>query len=552
METFLYNNQPRAILRVCLMTIFCLILNGKLHASEQEQRIQSNITNVTVFLNQAQVTRVAKVNVQAGVTQIIFDRVSPFINLNSIQVKTESNLTLLSVSQRNNYLLTDDKPKFILDLEDTLQSVQQQIAILNIRVEALLTEKEVLLSNKNIGGENSGVKVEDLEDALTLFRKRTQEIGEELLRLKETIGKLTGIKNKLQAQLDGYLNNQNSTVEIVVTVKAITPINQTKIEWTYLVGNASWRPFYDIRVKDTKSPLQLVSKAYITQSTGEDWKNVVLKLSTANPNESGTKPELNTSQLYFRQGYFDRQDKLEEVRIMRKRPLVSSKAESDLNAEPSAPELSYHINQAVVNQATANIEFTVTSAYTIPSDNNPNQVDLTVNNLNATYSYGAVPKLDKDAFVTAKVSGNDLINQISGEANVYFDGIYTGKTFINGTVSDSLTLSLGRDKRIQIQRVQLKDFSSKSLTGSTKRELNTWEITLRNTRKEPITIEVEDQIPVSTDKEIEVKLLNNGNAIVDENTGKLKWFITLEAEKSQTLRFSFEVKYPKDKFINAY
>ncbi len=552
METFLYNNQPRAILRVCLMTIFCLILNGKLHASEQEQRIQSNITNVTVFLNQAQVTRVAKVNVQAGVTQIIFDRVSPFINLNSIQVKTESNLTLLSVSQRNNYLLTDDKPKFILDLEDTLQSVQQQIAMLNIRVEALLTEKEVLLSNKNIGGENSGVKVEDLEDALTLFRKRTQEIGEELLRLKETIGKLTGIKNKLQAQLDGYLNNQNSTVEIVVTVKAITPINQTKIEWTYLVGNASWRPFYDIRVKDTKSPLQLVSKAYITQSTGEDWKNVVLKLSTANPNESGTKPELNTSQLYFRQGYFDRQDKLEEVRIMRKRPLVSSKAESDLNAEPSAPELSYHINQAVVNQATANIEFTVTSAYTIPSDNNPNQVDLTVNNLNATYSYGAVPKLDKDAFVTAKVSGNDLINQISGEANVYFDGIYTGKTFINGTVSDSLTLSLGRDKRIQIQRVQLKDFSSKSLTGSTKRELNTWEITLRNTRKEPITIEVEDQIPVSTDKEIEVKLLNNGNAIVDENTGKLKWFITLEAEKSQTLRFSFEVKYPKDKFINAY
>lgn len=552
METFLYNNQPRAILRVCLITIFCLLLNGKLHAAEQEQRIQSTITNVTVFLNQAQVTRVAKVNVQAGVTQLIFDRVSPFINLNSIQVKTESSLTLLSVSQRNNFLLTDDKPKFILDLEDTLQSVQQQIAILNIRVEALLTEKEVLLSNKNIGGENSGVKVEDLEDALTLFRKRTQEIGEELLRLKETIGKLTGIKNKLQAQLDGYLNNQNSTVEIVVTVKAITPINQTKIEWTYLVGNASWRPFYDIRVKDTKSPLQLVSKAYITQSTGEDWKNVVLKLSTANPNESGTKPELNTSQLYFRQQYFDRQDKLEEVRIMRKKPLVSSKAEMDLNAEPSAPELSYHINQAAVNQASANIEFTVTSAYTIPSDNNPNQVDLTVNNLNATYSYGAVPKLDKDAFVTAKVSGNDLINQISGEANVYFDGIYTGKTFINGTVSDSLTLSLGRDKRIQIQRVQLKDFSSKSFTGSTKRELNTWEITLRNTRKEPITIEVEDQIPVSTDKEIEVKLLNNGNAIVDENNGKLKWFITLEAEKSQTLRFSFEVKYPKDKFINAY
>jgi uncharacterized protein (TIGR02231 family) len=177
---------------------------------------------------------------------------------------------------------------------------------------------------------------------------------------------------------------------------------------------------------------------------------------------------------------------------------------------------------------------------------------LTVTNLDAHYAYGSVPKLDKIAFVTAKVSGNDLVNQISGEAYVYFDGTFTGKTYINGTTSDSLLLSLGKDKRIQIQRNLLKDFSSKSFSGGSKKELNTWEISIRNTRKEPITIVVEDQIPVSTDKEIEIVLLNNGGAEYDETTGKLKWTVKLDGEKSNTLKFSFEVKYPKEKIISNY
>jgi hypothetical protein len=103
-----------------------------------------------------------------------------------------------------------------------------------------------------------------------------------------------------------------------------------------------------------------------------------------------------------------------------------------------------------------------------------------------------------------------------------------------------------------VQRNLLKDFSSKSFSGGSKKELNTWEISIRNTRKEIITIVVEDQIPVSTDKEIEIALLNNGGAEYDETTGKLKWIVTIDGEKSHTLKFSFEVKYPKEKIISNY
>lgn len=509
-------------------------------AADNEQRVSSSITNITVFLNQAQVTRLAKVNLQPGVTNLVFDKVSPFINLNSIQVKTENNVVLLSVSQRNNYLEREEKPAFIKEIDDTIRTIDYQLSLLQVKRDALNLEKEVLAANKVIGGENAGTKVDDLEDALQLFRKRSMEIGEELLKVGSAEKRLQAIRLRFQQQLDEYNANENSTAEIVVTVKTLNAVSNAKIEWNYLVSNASWVPFYDVRVKDTKSELQLVSKAYITQNTGESWKNVILKLSTANPNEGGTKPELSTLFLGWQQPMYN-------YKYMQA-PASRQESADKLEAAPT------HASAGVasVQQTAINIEFTVTSAYTIPSDQVPHQVDLTVNNLKASYAYGGVPKLDKDVFVTAKVAGNDLVNQISGEANIYFDGTYVGKTYINGTTSDSLLISLGRDKRIQVQRTLLKDFSSKSMSGSTVKDVNTWEITLRNTRKEPITVELEDQIPVSTDKEIEIKLLQQGGATYDETTGKLTWTIQLEPEKSQSVRFSFEVRSPKGRSLSGY
>ncbi|MFN6340843.1 MAG: DUF4139 domain-containing protein [Bacteroidota bacterium] len=541
METFRYNLLMAALMAWSAVSA---------QSIETEIRATSTITNVTVFLNQAQITRVAKVNLQAGTTRLVFDRVSPFVNLNSIQVKTESNITLLSVSQRNNFLQNDEKPRFIVELEDTLQKTNLALQQLQIRKEAYTVEKDLLLTNKSLGGANSGVKIDDLEDALTLYRKRTIEIGEELLKLSATELKLQAIRTKLQAQLDEYLGNANSTVEVIVTLKSLQAVTNAKIEWSYLVNNASWSPLYDIRVKDTKNPLQLVNKAVIRQSTGEEWKNVVLKLSTSNPNESGTKPELQTNYLGFRT--------LDQLQYKRATSDIRKSRADRTEAMPSyeegaAVQATGNIPQnAITTQTDVNLEFNVTSAYTIPSDNNEHQVDLTISTLNAIYAYAAVPRLTKDAFVTAQVLNNDMPNQVSGPAKIYFDGSYMGESYLSSSTGDTVLLSLGRDKRIHIQRTLLKDFSSKTLSGSSRKEQTTWEITIRNTRKEPIQIVVEDLIPVTTEKEIEVKLVQAGGASYDEATGKLKWVLNIDAEKSHSVRFSFEVKYPKEKPITPY
>ncbi|MEI6594106.1 MAG: DUF4139 domain-containing protein [Bacteroidota bacterium] len=515
--------------------------------SQTEQKVSSTISNVTVFINQAQITRVAKFSVDAGVTVLVFDKVSPFINLNSIQVRIDGNVTLLSVSNRKNYLKENEKPKHVILLEDSLEKINAALADFKADKETIVFQKDLMLANKNVGSNQTGVKSDDLDDLIVLYKKKLNEFKTDWFRLSNLEIKYSAAKQKIENQLREFQNSFNlNSPEILVTVKSHSAVNDAKIEIDYIVKGASWKPFYDIRVKDIKSPLQLVSKAYITQNTSEDWKNIIIKLSTSNPNEGGLKPDLQTNYLKFNNPVQRLTSRCFDSESSGTKP---SQAAGGVNKNE---ELQYSSGIASVQQTAVSIEFNVTSAYNIPSDNTPHQVDLTASNLDAVYSYSAVPKLDKDAFITAKVSGNDLVNQISGEANVYFDGTFVGKTFINGTTNDSLTLSLGRDKRVQIQRLKLKDFSSKTFSGSNRKELNTWEIKLRNTRKEPILIFVEDQIPVSSDKEIEVKLLNAENARYDETTGKLTWTIILDAEQSQSVKFSFEVKYPKEKIISEY
>jgi uncharacterized protein (TIGR02231 family) len=512
-------------------------------SAEIEQHTPSTITNVTVFLNQAQVTRIAKVNLQAGITNLVFDHLSSQINKNSIQVRVDGNITLLAVSSKEDFLHPPKKSAALIALEDSLKVLTNALNNFKADKETIVFQKELMLANKNVGSNQIGVKSEELEDLMQLYKKKLNEFKEDWFRLTQLETNYQAYKQNIENQLNEFnVNAHQTSPEVVITLKTLSPVYNAAIELSYLVYNASWVPFYDVRVKDTKSELQLVAKAFITQSTGENWKNVILKLSTVNPNEGGNKPELTTNFIGFHNPQYD------AIQISGKPQSYSSKAEETMMSDESSKRTGI----ASIQQTALNIEFNVLSAATIPSDNNPHQVDLTVQNLKATYVYGVVPKMDNDVFAMAKVPGNDLVNQISGEANIYFDGTFVGKSFINGTTSDSLSISLGRDKRIQIQRIQLKDFSSKTITGSSKKELSTWEINIRNTRKEPITIVVEDQIPVSKDKEIEIKLINTSGAEYDEITGKLKWLLVIAPEQSLSLKFSFELKYPKDKIISSY
>lgn len=516
-----------------------------------EKKVHSTVTHVTVFNGQAQVTRIAKVNVEAGVYNIIFDKLSPYININSLEVKSDAGFTLLSVSNRNNAQNKTEKPTDITELEDSLSNINAALADFKADKETIVYQKDLMLANKNVGSNQVGVKSDELEDLMDLYKKKLDDFKTNWFRLSALEKKYSDYKQAVEMKLNEYNEGKLSlSNEIILTIKAENNIEQAPIVLTYLVGNVSWSPFYDIRVKDNKSKAQFYLKANINQATGEDWNNVQLKLTTANPSLGGIKPELQTNWL----GFLNNQSRRVFDKVITGNTPASYEDKEVLvdYDTPNQTTLRTKFLKPSISQNLFNTEFETNIPYSIPSDNQNHQVDLSNFAQDAIYGYAVVPKLNKDVFVTAQVLANDLINQISGEANVYYDGTFTGKTFISPTANDTLLLTLGKDKRIQVERSKLKDFSSKSFFGSTKKEETTYEIKVKNTLKDKVTLTVEDQIPVSNSSEIEVKLLEYNGATYDAASGKLTWKLELNADESKTVKFSLEIKYPKDKQLTSY
>ncbi|MDJ1493365.1 mucoidy inhibitor MuiA family protein [Cytophagaceae bacterium DM2B3-1] len=197
-----------------------------------------------------------------------------------------------------------------------------------------------------------------------------------------------------------------------------------------------------------------------------------------------------------------------------------------------------------------NVEFKIDIPYTIPADGKQYAVDMQEYSAPAYYEYYCAPKLDNDVFLTARITDWEEYNLLEGEANLFFEGMFLGKSLLDvHNTNDTLTLSLGRDKNITVTRIKGKDFSSKQLLGSNNKDTRTWEITIRNKKPQSVNLVIEDQFPVPTTKEVEVVHTETKGAEVEESTGKIRWKFALASAQSKKLEVKYEVKYPKTQRI---
>ena len=200
----------------------------------------------------------------------------------------------------------------------------------------------------------------------------------------------------------------------------------------------------------------------------------------------------------------------------------------------------------VEKQEATTTSYDIDLPYTIPNDGIYNAVEIKEVNTPATYQYYVTPKLDRDAFLTAQVTNWEQYNLLSGEANLFFEGTYLGKTYLNTqNTNDTLNISLGRDKNVVVTRTKLNDFTKKGFLSNKRTDSRGFEIAVRNKKSQAINIIVEDQLPLSVNKDIEIE--NEAKeAELDKITGKLTWKINVAGGKEQKVKFNYTVKYPKD------
>lgn len=265
----------------------------------KETALTSRIQDVTLFLSGAQIFENASGQIPSGESVILLKGLSPYLDEKSIQVKGQGNFTIQAVNKRLDFLSEKEVGEKVKALEDQIEGISKSQTLAQNRLQVLATKSSLLASNKDLGGSQSGPTMAELRAALDFFDAELTKITAEELKIKSEIAEGERRMQQLRNQISAMQESQNkSTSEIRIRVKAPAAGTAT-FQVNYLVANAGWYPKYDVRVKNINEPLQLTYKAEVYQNTGVDWKNVKLRFSNANPNQSGQSPNLDKWELNY-------------------------------------------------------------------------------------------------------------------------------------------------------------------------------------------------------------------------------------------------------------
>lgn len=601
-------------------TFICTIFLFTVYGADNKNEVDAALKSVTVYRSGAEMTHTASVFLKQGNNELIIDKISSSVDKNSIQIKAPSTVTILSIQFSNNYLLSEEKTPRMLLLEDSLEHIQNEIDRINVSIANTTEMIDVLKSNKDIKGEQTGLSVAELTKLMDYYKAKFLELQNDILQLTDKKKKETERISILQKQIEEEQKKNVSTAGRLTLHLSVAIGGKADFSVSYIAGNAYWTPFYDVRIENIKTPMKLFYKAKIVQTTGVDWKQVKLSLSTSTPSERGNAPVLQSWFL----GYIDPVEIMNKTlgnvpnALQGKAAGVQIRGLSSLNdvvvvgygtsnGEPSnnyvpPPKPVYVVNGTIISEEefqkinpnairkmeklkptaasamygsqaaggatvvelkeglqdyisvtdnTLNVVFDIDTPYDVPTNGKEQTATLQTIDVPTEYEHYAAPKLDEDAYLIAKVSAWEKLNLLPGEANIIFESTYVGKSFIDPKATlDTLNLTVGHDKRVVVKRDKLIDYSSVKFLGNNKVQKFAYEITLKNNKSEAINLLLKDQYPLSTNKDIEVELLETNNAELNKDIGLLTWKIQLAPGEIKKIRFAYSVKYPKDKTLN--
>ena len=518
--------------------LFCAVVAAM---ADEGQKIPSKVQKVTVFLSGAQVTRTAMVNINPGTTDLVFTDISPEIEAQSLQVHADGAFTILSVRSELNYLSDQVKTREVQDIEAMQKQLQDKINLQNNLLSIYQTEESTLMKNQFVKAENQTLDVTKLKEALDFQTERLTSIKEKELAINNQLAELNSQYQKYYSQISEINQRQSaSTGNIIVTVSSKTAL-QAPFSLSYIVRSAGWYPSYDIRAKNVKSPLNISYMAHISQTTGEEWKNVKLTLSTGNLSVNSNKPELYPFYLNL------------PVKAVAGGPASGSMAEVVVtSARGYKVDKKDGTEPLEVTQAEhqTNFDFAIENPYTVQTDGKVCIAQINEVEVKATYQYYVAPKMNTNVFLTAKITDWNKYNFLSGNANLFFEGTYIGVSRINTeAVNDTLNLSLGVERGVIVKRILQKDLSEKQTFGANKKETRDWLIAVKNRKNQPISLLVEDQVPVSQNSSIGVEVLEASGVKPDEQTGKVSWTLLLNPQDEKKVQLKYVVKYPKDQLV---
>lgn len=534
--------------------LFLFILVPAFSSVAQDSiKVEGRIAEATVFFSGVELVREAKVSLGRGESKVVFEGLTPYIDEQSMKMQAGEDLRIRSLERRSYTQKPEGRIKKRIEAkEDSIEEIDFKRSLRRSLKKVYGEEKQLILTNRDIKGEQDGVDVEDLMELAVYYRKRLKDIEYKIIEVENDLKELQEQRNKIDERLRKLRKDAERRASKVIAHIESESAGQQKLSLSYFSSRSGWTPSYELNAPSLSDPVEMTYKGDVWQNTERDWKDVDLTLASGRPTRSGDQPELNPWWLNFYeprpqnvklrgsrtapkkggmpQQQRQRMDKKETQGVVRE--MEAFEDEVDMDSEPSS---------------TVHTRFAIESKYSIPSGRSRRSVKIRTMTMKAQHDHLTIPKKEPEAFLIAKLSDWEASDLFPGRASVQYAGRYVGKTMIDpGITQDTLEVSLGRDKGVNIEREKVKDKTSSQIIGSKKTLETAIDIKIKNRRSEKIDIRVKDQIPLSKREDVEVSLEERSGAEYDEESGELSWRLSIEAGKSETLRFAFSIKYPKE------
>lgn len=507
------------------------------------------LKKVTVYPRGAVLEHSTKINLKKGTQTIVLSGLSTDIDVSSLLVGIDNYVNVLSQKYMREYNPIAKKPdaiteKKILAYQKQILKLNKDRNVLKHQIDIENKSMEMILSNPKTVGQTA-MNVNALSSYVVLYKDQAYKSQSKVISLNEKQEILNDSINKINEKINsleedkiakaekdslkntGYLELQLNAPQDVIS----------QLDFSYYSIKASWNASYDIMGENIDQPLKVKYKANIFQNSGLDWKNIKISVSTSQPNRSNSQPMLSAWYLDVYKGYARSSEGLYN-------------SVGAMNSIPSFGEKNV-IDEISIANTGLNISFDADANYTIPSDNNQYIVLLKTFDLPCIYKYYTVPKLDASVFLLAEIQNFEQYNFLPGEAQVFLEGKFTGKTLLDPFVTtDNINLSLGRDNNIVVKREKfLLDEKTKFFEGN-KIDHYKYNILVKNNSNKEITIIIKDQYPLTTNEKIIItERENSKGGSINEANGVVTWIETIGKTGRKDVSLSYKVTRPKNMVI---
>ena len=579
--------------------------------------IQSKITEATVFLQGAELVQTARANLVKGSNELLIEGFGAQTDRKNIKIKAANGVVISSFEFSVNYLTDkssgEEAQKFKEEIKTQrldLESIESNIRI-NQELLSLLRQS---IEKKTTGPKN-GPDIDELMKAMDFFQSKSFGLEDKIRYDRERAEEIREKIRELSAQFEQE-SSKNTKATGILKLNLSSPTD-CECDFTIIcyTGNAGWYPYHDI-CADSNLPVKITSKAKVRQTSGMDWEKVKLSLSTAVPSGGKVAPLFNAWFLNYsapipliNQSSFSQAKRMVNVAAVQNaysydcKEMIAECCEEERCYANEPPTPVYVVDGMIVgtdylsgidpsaikqqeyldpseavrlfgNQAAGgayvitlnqmedyvslsenqlNLTYEIDLPYSIPCSGKEQSIELKSTEVPADFIHYCAPKLDHETYLIAEIAGKENLNLLSGNANITYDGMFVGETYIDSeSVSNKLSLTLGTDKRVAVKREKLKEYSSKGLFGSDVKQEFAYQMTVRNNQSRKIRMVLKDQYPISTNKEIAVELSKDSTpfSFNKEDLGVVTWEFDMQPGESKIFKLVYSVKYPKGKELN--